>query len=449
MADQPAPVSSSADTQLPEVPRDEITLPTAVARRIGRFTLLDELGRGGMGAVFAAYDEQLDRRVAIKMLRGLFVRDEDARRFEREAQAMARLSHPNVAQIYDSGHHEGHPYLAIEFVRGRTLADWQAERPRSWREVVAVYAQVGAGLAAAHAAGLLHRDFKPHNVLIGDDGRARIIDFGLARTMGEAAAETGRPALQVELDDGPTRLDTPLTADGALMGTPGYMPPEQLRGRPFDAAGDQFAFCVALYESLYGQPPFERASLVRLLTAMEADAVAPPPPSNAPPWLRALVLRGLRAKPAERFPSMDALLAELNRADRDADPGLARVPRLVLLVVYASLAIGVSVGALLYLGVEPPPVRGSLGTLEYRSVAATVLGADAALKAAAVSLVAIHLARGIGGRGYVVFTGSQDSVEAALEAGEGAVELEQRFARELIARPHPDMDWALGRLTRR
>ncbi|MCA9694961.1 MAG: serine/threonine protein kinase, partial [Myxococcales bacterium] len=218
--------------------------------QIGRFIVLRRIGVGGMGVVYLAYDNALDRRVAIKVLRGLGPPAPERRaRFAREAQAMARLSHPNVVQIYEAGESDGALFLAMEYVRGGSLRTWLlgqdakdergATATRGWREIVAMFAQAGRGLAAAHEAGLVHRDFKPDNVLVDGDGVARVGDFGLARLLEEAPAEA--PA-------GPAPALHSLTATRAVMGTPAYMSPEQHAGRPADARTDQFSFCVALWE---------------------------------------------------------------------------------------------------------------------------------------------------------------------------------------------------------
>jgi serine/threonine protein kinase len=204
--------------------------------------VLDRIGAGGMGVVYAAYDPELDRRVALKLLRpDRFGSDADRLRLLREAQALARLADPHVVSVYDTGTFGDRVFVAVELVEGETLRQWLGglrAAPRSWREVLARFLPAGRGLAAAHAAGLVHRDFKPENVLLGRDGRVRVADFGLA----EAAPEPGGKlaALPAEW--------------GLVLGTPAYMAPEQLRGIAVDARSDQFSFCVALFEALYGRP---------------------------------------------------------------------------------------------------------------------------------------------------------------------------------------------------
>ncbi|PCC75409.1 Protein kinase domain-containing protein [Nannocystis exedens] len=225
----------------------------AAPQRIGRYTLLDRLGRGGMGVVYAAYDPELDRRVAIKLLQ----RDDTARRrrLEREAQAMARLSHPNAVTLYEVGEHEGQSFLAMEFITGPDLTRWLRERgpAADRRTVLDMFIQAGRGLAAAHRVNLVHRDFKPANVFVDDDGRVRVGDFGLARQRVMEGVDldghSGREAVDLPGNSGE------LTTTGVIMGTPAYMAPEQFAGAETDARTDQFAFCVALWEALQGAGP--------------------------------------------------------------------------------------------------------------------------------------------------------------------------------------------------
>jgi len=290
----------------------------APAVKIGRFAVLSRLGSGGMGTVFSAYDEELDRRVAIKVLHRESGKgaSKGQSRLRREAQAMAKLSHPNVAQVYEVGMFEGQVYLAMEFVKGQTITEWLKEAPRHWREIVDVFQQAGRGVAAAHAAGLVHRDFKPDNVMIASDGRVRVLDFGLVRASGEEASVEEASIEIAELaklaQDRP--LDTPLTATGAVIGTPAYMSPEQFHGQANDAKADQFSFCVSLYEGLYGERPFAGKSWMSLaMNVIKGEVRKPPAGTSVPTWLHKVVLRGLEADPYARFDSMDDLLAELGR----------------------------------------------------------------------------------------------------------------------------------------
>lgn len=331
-----------------------ITLPRGAS--IGRYLIVGELGAGGMGVVYAAYDPDLDRKVAVKLLRprnGTGAAPLDRERLLREAQAMAQLSHPNVISVFDVGTHEGQVFVAMEFVDGGTLGQWLAERPRPFEEVVALFLQAGRGLAAAHEAGLVHRDFKPDNVLLGKDGRVRVMDFGLARSLNampdpEPAALPPPPGITPG-----SSLRRSLTRTGDLMGTPQYMAPEQYLCAEIGPRTDQFSFCVALYEALYGHPPFQGKSLAVLAHQVTQGLMHPiPRESRVPAWLARLVLRGLRTDPNERFPSMAALLAEL-----DHDPGRAR--RRALLAAGAVLVLLLSGLALRGLRPAAQPCRGA------------------------------------------------------------------------------------------
>ncbi len=284
--------------------------------KVGRFVILDRIGSGGMGVVFAAYDPQLDRKVALKLLRmrpdsGTSPEDAQAR-LRREAQAIARLAHPNVVSVFDVGTYKSEVYIAMEFVEGATLTRWLRQWERPWLDVINKYRQAGRALAAAHAAGMVHRDFKPDNVLVGTDERVRVMDFGLARSMYESAQYGDGPFRRAASDsDVNSALGVTLTKTGSLLGTPRYMSPEQFRGDPPDARSDQFSFCVSLYESLYRQHPFEGDTAEMLLRSESAE-VRPPPSSDVPEWLHRVLLRGLAKTPEERFPSMDVLLVATN-----------------------------------------------------------------------------------------------------------------------------------------
>jgi predicted Ser/Thr protein kinase len=298
----------------------DLNLDDLVALRIGRFTVIRRVGMGGMGEVFAAYDEQLDRRVAVKLLRG--GRDEERLRGRvlREAQAMARLSDPNVAQVYDVGVHEGRVFVAMEFVDGPTLAQWLRLARRSQAEILDVFCQAGRGLQAAHAAGLVHRDFKPDNALVGADGRVRVVDFGLARAEGDGHVAGVAPPSEHDLA---SALATPLTMTGALVGTPAYMSPEQWSGAATDGRSDQFSFCAALWEALYDQRPFAGTNVAALAHHVLAGELRPPPAAaEVPPRVHAALARGLAPDPAARFPGMAELLRQLD-LDPRRDPAAA------------------------------------------------------------------------------------------------------------------------------
>ena len=309
---------------------------------IDRFVVLGLVGRGGMGEVYAAYDPELDRKVAIKLLRARGDAADGKTRLLREAQAIAKLQHPNVVVVYDVGTFGESIFLAMEFVEGRTASGWLHAAPRTPREILDVYLAAGRGLAAAHAAGLVHRDFKPDNVMVTNDGQVRVMDFGLARQMGDKSEEAPLPPLPTspanevgdtfdpafdpdataDLRKGTVHdagrsssgkyLSIKLTQTGAMLGTPAYMAPEQFAVRPTDARTDQFSFCVALYEALYGARPFAGDSFVTLMTSVTTGSVSPPPAkTRVSGWVRKILLRGLSTEADARFPSMAALLAAL------------------------------------------------------------------------------------------------------------------------------------------
>ncbi|RKH06695.1 protein kinase [Corallococcus sp. CA053C] len=299
-----AQVSSGAPTALAQAPSQPPLLP---GTRVSRYVVRERLGSGAMGVVFAADDPELGRRVALKVLRPEGrQREELQQRLLREAQSLARLAHPNVVTLYDVGTHGDGVFLAMELVEGTTLAEWM-QQPRPWREVLRVFLEAGKGLAAAHAAGLVHRDFKPANTLLGKEGRVFVTDFGIARSL---LPETGAP-LQAHDEDAVASLGH-LTRTGQLLGTPAYMAPELFQGQRADARSDAFSFCVALYEALFGVRPFQGETLKELTQAALQGSLSPPKREvKLPARVRRAVLRGLRPKPQERFPSMESLLAAL------------------------------------------------------------------------------------------------------------------------------------------
>jgi serine/threonine protein kinase/tetratricopeptide (TPR) repeat protein len=344
---------------------------------IGRYVILGLVGRGGMGEVYAAYDPELDRKVAVKLLRakpghGLSMA-EGRQRTLREAQAIARLSHPNVVVVYDVGTFRDQVFIAMEFVEGNTVTYWVESQARSWQEVLRVFMAAGRGLMAAHEKGLVHRDFKPDNVMVGKDSQVRVMDFGLARQVNDRAqtpeggtsspsqlrlatvapaggAEAGATVaagstvaaagverappetvdpmativLNTALADetgasgrggtgpGAAMFDVQLTRTGAMMGTPAYMAPEQFLGMPTNARTDQFSFCIALYEALYHERPFAGSTMFALTSnVVQGNVREPPAASRVPLWVRKVLLRGLRPQAAERFPSMTELIEAL------------------------------------------------------------------------------------------------------------------------------------------
>jgi tetratricopeptide (TPR) repeat protein len=317
--------------------------------RVGRFILLEPLGAGAMGEIYAAYDDQLDRKVALKLVKSGGASRKGDERLLREAQTLAQVSHPNVVQIYEAGTYNGRLFIAMELVRGKTLTSWledakQVPRAVRLREILRQFIAAGRGLEAAHAAGLAHRDFKPDNVLVGDDGRVRVVDFGLARALvdepeageaedagaGERTGEgAGVPPLE-GLAPPDTLASSPklkaavqLTETGTVMGTPRFMAPEQFRGAVADQRSDQFSFCVALYHALYDAYPFAGDSWHELRASMESGELRTAANVPVPAFVRAALRRGLSVQPAERFPNMGELLAALEPKARRLRAGIA------------------------------------------------------------------------------------------------------------------------------
>jgi eukaryotic-like serine/threonine-protein kinase len=288
------------DDTLPAAPREP---REPAGRRFGKYVLLRELGEGGMGVVHEAHDPDLERLVAVKLLHPKVHSDateELGMRLLREARAMAKLSHPHVTAVYEASAVGDQLYIAMELVRGTTLKGWLEAEPRTWREVLAMFLQAGDGLVAAHREALVHRDFKPSNVLVGEDHRARVADFGVARLDGALASGPG--------DGNPS-----LTGDNVL-GTPAYMAPEQHRGEPATARSDQFAFCCSLWQAIYREHPFAGATHAELHASVTAGARRDPPPRHGvPKFIEAALMRGLAFDPAARFDDMAQLLDELRR----------------------------------------------------------------------------------------------------------------------------------------
>jgi len=312
---QPALDPAAMTLAGPQAPSSE-----AQPDRIGRYLVLRTVGHGGMGVVYAAYDPQLDRKIAIKRL--LVASPTAQQRMRREAQALARLSHPNVVSVYEVDFDEGGAYLAMAFIAGVSLRVWLGERVREVPEILGAFMQAGRGLAAAHAAGLMHRDFKPDNALVDNRGHVYVCDFGLARAPGAAAEATDIVTTSEAAAESSGVLSRSMTQSGAVLGTPAYMAPEQHAGLAADARADIYSFCVSLYEALYGERPFVGEDLA----ARKSQRLSRPPADRGvPTWLHAVVARGLDPDPARRWPDMEGLLAALGR-----DPIAARRRRLLL-----------------------------------------------------------------------------------------------------------------------
>jgi tetratricopeptide (TPR) repeat protein len=302
LPDESSTVASGRDADAGAIPRGAV---------IGRYTVLSLVGRGGMGEVYAAYDPELDRKIALKLLRPNGARDESRGhvRLLREAKAMARISSRNVVSVHDAGTSGERVFVAMEFVEGANLRDWLDARPRTQDEILAVFLEAARGLVAAHEAGLVHRDFKPSNVMVARDGSVRVSDFGLARGL-QGWQPAPEPGLAASVDAVP--LDATLTATGRLLGTPRYMAPEQLKGGAVDARTDQFSFCVALYEALYDQGPFGPGGLAAHAAAGLMGRVLPAAPKSAvPARVRGALVRGLALDPQARWPSMRELISAL------------------------------------------------------------------------------------------------------------------------------------------
>ena len=327
---------------------------------VGRFVIGARLGEGGMGIVLAGEDPDLGRPVAIKLVRAEVDQPAYRARLLREAQAMARIEHPNVVRVYEVGADRGRLFVAMELVDGVTLSTWLRVQRRSWREVVAIFGQIGAGLAFVHRAGFVHRDFKPDNVLVDRDGRARVADFGLARLDPDRVSASVSPELAASL-----------TRTGMAMGTPGYMAPEQQLGGDVDARADQYSYCVALREALRGghQPAPEDAE------------------TSIPRAVRAIVARGLSYEASARFGSMDELVAALGRATTRRTSVLVGVIAAAVLVGGGALAIAVArseapAGSILAsLRTEPDQVRSDPSSIP-GDAAQVVLALDAPARVA-------------------------------------------------------------------
>ncbi|MCA9681270.1 MAG: protein kinase, partial [Myxococcales bacterium] len=308
-------VDERGDSALVPIALDEAAFP--IGSKIARYTVLEAIGSGGVGIVFACYDPDLDRKVAVKLLRPskLVGRPESADirrgRLLREAQALARLSHPNVVPIYEVGTVAKQIYLVMEFVEGTTLSGWLADDRRGWAEVVAMFIQAGRGLAAAHAAGIVHRDFKPENVLLGNDGRVRIVDFGLVKVANtlDSLSQSGGMISRAGSSTDSGRLNESMTSHDSFVGTPAYAAPEHWDRRYVDAHSDQYAFCVSLWEALCGIRPDRRERGKHGLVPL-------PDGARMAKRLHRALSRGLALESDQRYPDMPTLLADLEPPQR-------------------------------------------------------------------------------------------------------------------------------------
>jgi len=340
-------VPPDVDATIGDAPASVSARAIGRGSQIGRFVVMDALGRGGMGLVVAAYDPDLDRRVAVKLLlpahaSGTATDPGEARdRLLREARAMARLSHPNVLAVHEVGTVDDQIFIATEFAAGGTLQSWVTDAKRSWRDVLDRYVEAGRGLEAAHEAGLVHRDFKPENVLLHKDGRVCVADFGLAGLRQSSPERHAEPASR---DSAPAsaRLEQTISAEGAIFGTPLYMSPEQHRGERVGPLSDQFSFAVALWEGLFGQRPFAGTTYRELAaSASSGTIVEPSDVHDVPERIVQILRRALRVDAAQRWPSMTEMLAALEH-----DPAQTAKPRRAWIVAIGAVACVLAVGGI-------------------------------------------------------------------------------------------------------
>ena len=327
METTPSPGSDDADSSAPTLGSTDVTLaggaespprvePTVLGTgsAVGRYTIVSRLGAGGMGVVYLAYDPELDRRVALKLLHpgGSRGKPQARARLLREAQSLAKLAHPNVVSVFDAGEHEGEVWLAMERVEGRTLTEWYAATLPRWSELLRVLVDAARGVAAAHAAGLVHRDLKPSNVMVGDDARVRVMDFGLARP-GDDDSSSGSSGAAVASELASSPRVQSLTRTHDVLGTPAYMAPEQWEKGTIDARADQFSWCVMAWEALYGGRPYGDEATATLFCEKLSAPSHRRPAGRVPTWVRRLLERGLRRSPDERWPGMADLLGVVDR----------------------------------------------------------------------------------------------------------------------------------------
>jgi eukaryotic-like serine/threonine-protein kinase len=355
--DRPAWLDHPAGEVVPEATVTQ-GVPQSLA---GRYELQGQLGEGGMGVVYRALDAKLKRPVAIKFLSNEFADAAARHRFQREAQTASSLNHPHILTVYDAGDFEGRQYLVTEFVDGGTLKTWFQSEKRTWRQIVELLTGVADGLAVAHAAGILHRDIKPDNILISQSGYAKLADFGLAKL-----AEGTDSDLTRTLTEGRTR-------PGVIIGTIPYMSPEQAGGKPVDARSDIFSFGVLLYEMLGGRRPFTGKTDLLVLQAI-LYAPAEPLGEDLPHPLRSIVEKALEKDPAERYQSMRDVVVDLRRAARQTVVEAAPAPvrsesprRGKWIWIAAGAAALVAIGGIAW-GILRPKSSGAPARLEYKQL---------------------------------------------------------------------------------
>jgi serine/threonine-protein kinase len=285
------------------------TTPDGTPQHIGRYRVVEPIGKGAMGRVFAAVDEAIGRRVAIKVMMGDLQDETEVReRFYREAKIMGQLSHPNVVTVFDFGESGGHPFIVMELLTGLPLAGHLATPAAAGIDAkIGLMMQACEGLQAAHNHGVIHRDIKPSNLFVQRDGTLKILDFGVARL-----------------------VQSHLTRAGFLLGTPEYMSPEQAQGRPVDARSDLFSAAAVFYWMLAGQGPFASPELPKILRAVISDDPPPLTDAQAPEPLRRVLKKALAKSPAERYQQCVDLLAELEQVRRGLDGATRRIEQAAL-----------------------------------------------------------------------------------------------------------------------
>src|SRR5204863_4493134 len=315
---------------------------------VGAYRIEALVGEGGVGQVYRARDTRLHRPVAIKMLRGDV--DRLARqRFEREAIAASGLNHPHILTVHEVGEVDGHPYLVTEFVDGGTLAEWAHAARRPAREILELLSGVADGLAAAHEAGILHRDIKPHNILVMRSGHAKLADFGLA-TLARDLDVSGKSVTVTDLQ----------TEPGLVVGTSAYMSPEQVNAQRLDARSDIFSFGIVLYELLSGRRPFQGPSAVAVMHAI-ASAPAPALPRDVPAAVRAIAEKALEKDPARRYQTMRDMTADLRRAMHPTSSAAVAAPLPRRRLRLAGIASAVVLAIVVWMAVATGGLPGSRG----------------------------------------------------------------------------------------